>query len=143
MIAVSRGLEWRCNLLPPVPYYVYILANRSHTIYTGVTNDLETRVRQHKLKTDPASFTARYNMTRLVYWEEFTSVSEAIEWEKRIKSWVRAKKVALIQQRNKYWHDLAAEWQAAPGSGTDSNPQPLADPAPAARWTGGPSLRSG
>jgi putative endonuclease len=88
---------------------VYILANRSHTIYTGVTNDLENRVRQHKAKEHPSCFTARYNITRLVYYEEFPDAWQAIEWEKRIKGWVRAKKVALIIERNKYWRDLAAD----------------------------------
>jgi len=68
-----------------LPHYAYILANRSHTIYTGVTNDLEHRVRQHKAKVNPTSFTARYNVTRLVYYETFNDVPQAIEWEKRIK----------------------------------------------------------
>lgn len=131
------------TLNPPVPYYVYILANRSHTIYTGVTNDLEHRVRQHKVKANPDSFTARYNITRLVYWEEFTNVNEAIGWEKRIKNWVRSKKVALIIERNKYWRDLAADWDRRDGLGTDSMPQSSSAPTPAPRWTRGPSLRSG
>ena len=103
-------------------YYVYILANRSHTIYTGVTNDLEHRVRQHKAKVDPDCFTARYNVSRLVYYEAFTNVDEAIEWEKRIKGWLREKKVALIQERNKYWRDLAAEWDRLDSSSTHSKP---------------------
>ena len=126
-----------------MPYYVYILANRSHTIYAGVTNDLEYRVRQHKAKTKPQSFTARYNITRLVYWEEFSSVNEAIEWEKRTKGWVRAKKVALIQERNKYWRDLAADWGCEPDARTHSSPESVAGTAPVARWTRDPSLRSG
>ena len=126
-----------------VAYCVYILANRSHTIYTGVTNELEHRVRQHKAKSVSGSFTARYSITRLVYYEAFTNVMEAIEWEKRIKSWTRAKKVALIQERNKYWRDLAADWNAPAARGTDSNPSSPGIPAPVARWTRGPSLRSG
>ena len=124
-----------------MPYYVYILANRSHTIYTGVTNDLEYRVAQHKAEVNRQSFTARYNITRLVYWEEFSSVNDAIEWEKRIKGWVRAKKVALIQERNTYWRDLAADWEE--NAGTHSSPASAPGVAPATRWTRGPSLRSG
>jgi putative endonuclease len=127
-----------------LPYYVYILANRSHTTYVGVTNDLEYRVRQHKAKAEPTSFTARYNVTRLVYYGEFSDVRQAIEWEKRIKGRVRAKKVALIVERNKYWRDLAADWDSGQGgSGTRSNPQAVVSPAQVARGTRGPSLRSG
>ena len=103
-------------------YYVYILSNRSHTIYTGVTNDLESRIRQHKAKVNPASFASKYNITRLVYFEEFTNVNDAIEWEKRIKLWARAKKVALVQERNKYWRNLAADWNVEAPPRTHSNP---------------------
>ena len=90
-------------------FYVYILANRSRTLYTGVTNDLEHRVRQHRAGVG-SEFTARYRITRLVYYESFTDVRQAIEWEKRIKGWARAKKVALIVERNPHWRDLAADW---------------------------------
>ena len=102
-------------------YYVYILANRSRTLYTGVTNDLEHRVRQHKSGVG-SEFTKRYRITRLVYYESFTEVTQAIEWEKRIKGWVRAKKIALIQARNEHWSDLAADWfiDEAP-----ANPSPV------------------
>ena len=89
-------------------YYVYILANRSRTLYTGVTSDLEHRVRQHKSGIG-SEFTARYHITRLVYYESFTDVRQAIEWEKRIKGWTRAKKIALIVERNPQWRDLAAD----------------------------------
>jgi len=126
-----------------LPYYVYILANRSHTIYTGVTNDLEFRVRQHKAKVNPASFTARYNIARLVYYEEFSDVRQAIEWEKRIKTWVRARKVALIVEQNKYWRDLAADWDGVGTQRTHSNPQSVDASAPVAQGTRDPSLRSG
>ena len=126
-----------------MPYYVYMLANRSHTLYTGVTNDLEHRVAQHKAKVNPTGFTARYNITRLVYFEQFTNVTEAIEWEKTIKGWVRAKKVALIEAQNKYWRDLAADWDIATTHSLHSKPQSVAGPTPAPRGTRGPSLRSG
>jgi putative endonuclease len=88
---------------------VYILANRSRTLYTGVTNDLEHRVRQHKSGVG-SEFTKRYHITRLVYYEPFTDVGQAIQWEKRIKGWVRVKKIALIRERNPQWVDLAADW---------------------------------
>ena len=90
-------------------YYVYILTNKSGTLYTGVTNDLERRVRQHKDRAVPG-FTARYRIDRLVYYERFNDVHQAIEWEKRIKGWVRAKKIALIESLNPKWDDLSAGW---------------------------------
>jgi putative endonuclease len=113
-------------------YYVYILANRSRTLYTGVTNDLEHRLWQHKSGVG-SEFTTRYHITRLVYFESFTEVTQAIQWEKRIKGWVRAKKIALIQERNPYWDDLAADWF------TDDAP---ANPSAVARATRDSSLRS-
>ena len=87
----------------------YIMSNQSRTLYIGVTNDLEHRVRQHRSKTI-AGFTARYNVTQLVFYEEFADVNEAIGWEKRLKGWTRAKKVALIDERNPRWEDLANGW---------------------------------
>lgn len=90
-------------------YYVYIMSNQSRTLYIGMTNDLERRVAQHKAKRIP-EFTAKYNCTQLVYYEEFTEVAQAIEWEKRLKGWTRAKKLALIEQQNERWEDLAADW---------------------------------
>ena len=89
-------------------YFVYILASRSRTLYTGVTNDLEARVRQHRNgKSD--SFTARYRVHRLVFFEEFGNIREAIKREKQIKHWVRAQRVALIEAANPTWKDLAGE----------------------------------
>ena len=90
-------------------YYVYILTNKSGTLYTGVTNDLERRVRQHKARAI-SRFTARYKIDRLVYYERFNDVTQAIEWEKRIKGWVRVKKIALIELANPQWEDLSSGW---------------------------------
>ena len=87
-------------------YYVYIMSNRSKTIYTGVTNNLERRVYQHKSK-QIQGFTAKYNLTRLVYYEETANVISAISREKTIKDWLRAKKIALIESVNPSWNDLA------------------------------------
>ncbi len=90
-------------------YFVYIMASRSRALYTGVTNSLYDRVAQHKAGGDPAAFTARYRITRLVYYEEFASIQRAIEREKQIKCWNRAKKVRLIESVNPDWKDLSLE----------------------------------
>jgi putative endonuclease len=86
------------------------MTNRSRTLYTGVTTDLETRIRQHKQRADPHSFTAQYNIDVLVYFEEFTSINDAIAREKQIKGWTRNKKIALIESANPEWRDLSADW---------------------------------
>src|SRR6266550_1432942 len=90
-------------------YYVYIMTNQSRTLYIGVTNDLEHRVRQHRSRSI-AGFTAKYHVTQLAWYEEFTNVNEAIACEKRLKGWTRAKKITLIEERNSRWEDLAADW---------------------------------
>ena len=74
-------------------YYVYILTNPSRTLYTGMTNNLRRRLDEHKRKLVPG-FTARYNINRLVYFEVFEDVRNAIDCEKKVKSWTRAKRVA-------------------------------------------------
>jgi putative endonuclease len=90
-------------------YYVYIMTNRSRTLYFGVTNDLEHRVLQHKLKVVPG-FTSRYHIDRLVYYEETNDIRTAIAREKQLKGWLRAKKIALIESVNPQWKDLSADW---------------------------------
>ncbi len=90
-------------------YYVYIMANVSRTLYTGVTNNLERRVYEHKEKTAPG-FTSTYNINRLVYYEDFADIRDAIAREKQIKGWLRAKKIALIESVNPKWNDLSKEW---------------------------------
>ncbi len=92
-------------------YYVYIMASRSRVLYTGVTSNLFLRVYQHKQKALPG-FTARYNITRLVYYEAHTRVEDAIQREKQIKGWRRSKKVALIESLNPEWRDLSEGWYA-------------------------------
>ena len=88
-------------------YYVYILANNTNVaIYTGVTKDLIRRVYEHKHELDPASFTAKYGIHKLVYFEETNDVRAAIDREKQIKSWKRAKKNQLIEAINPRWVDL-------------------------------------
>jgi len=91
-------------------YYVYILASqRNGTLYTGLTNDLERRISEHKRKV-VKGFTAKYNVNQLVYFEEFESANEAALREKRIKKWKRAWKLELIEKDNPNWNDLAKDW---------------------------------
>jgi len=90
-------------------YHVYLLSSRSHVLYTGITNDLMSRVSQHR-EGKVSSFTAQYRIHRLVYFETFHNVSAAIAREKQIKSWTREKRVELIQATNPTWLDLAADW---------------------------------
>ena len=90
-------------------YYVYILTSSTGTLYTGITNNLEKRVYQHKHKLLPG-FTAKYNVNRLVYYEETDDVNTAITREKQIKGWVRRKKIALIESHNPKWQDLSEDW---------------------------------
>ena len=88
-------------------YYVYILANVTNvTVYTGVTNDLVRRVYEHKTHADPKSFTAKYGVSKLVYFEQTSDVRAALEREKQIKSWKRARKNALVETMNPKWEDL-------------------------------------
>ena len=88
-------------------YYVYILTNKYNTVlYTGVTRDLIRRVYEHKSHADPKSFTSKYKVTKLVYFEETSNVRVAIEREKQIKSWSRDRKADLIFEKNPHWVDL-------------------------------------
>ena len=88
-------------------YYVYVLTNKNHTVlYTGVTGDLIRRIYEHKMHLDKDSFTAKYNVTKLVYFEETSDVKAAIEREKQIKSWSRGRKIGLIFDFNPGWSDL-------------------------------------
>jgi putative endonuclease len=88
-------------------YCVYILSSRSRVLYTGVTSELIMRVKQHRESTNK-SFTGRYRIHRLVYFETFGSARSAIACEKLIKSYTRAQKIELIEKRNPAWNDLAA-----------------------------------
>jgi len=90
-------------------FYVYIMSNKSRTLYTGVTNDLERRVHEHKQKLI-AGFTEKYNIDRLVYYEATEDVNAAISREKQIKGWLRVKKIALIESMSPKWTGLSARW---------------------------------
>jgi len=86
-----------------------MMTNRSGTLYTGMTNNLEARMYEHKNKL-VRGFTQRYNIGRLVYFEVYSDVRQAIAREKQVKSWRRSKKIALIESTNPTWEDLAADW---------------------------------
>jgi putative endonuclease len=89
---------------------IYIMTNERHTtLYVGVTSDLYNRVVEHKEKKYPKSFTARYNLIKLVYFETFNSIEEAIAREKQIKGGSRKAKEKLIQSMNPNWKDLFEE----------------------------------
>lgn len=91
-------------------YYVYIMTNKHNTVlYTGVTNDLVRRVYEHTNKV-VEGFTSRYNINKLVYYEQTTSIEAAIMREKQIKGGSRAKKIARIESMNKEWKDLSEEF---------------------------------
>ena len=93
-------------------YYVYILTNVKNTVlYTGVTNNLERRIIEHKTKSNPTSFTAKYNINKLVYYETTVDVEAAIAREKQIKSGSRARKIRLIEKDNPQWKDLAYQYE--------------------------------
>src|ERR1043165_8284329 len=94
-------------------YYTYILSSRSRRLYVGVTNNLERRVYEHV--TVSCSFTARYRINRLVYYETFPHPMNAIYREKRLKKTPRAEKIALIERYNPEWLDLAKDWFGTPG----------------------------
>jgi putative endonuclease len=90
-------------------YYVYILASKSRTLYIGVTGFLTARILQHKTG-DTVSFTSRYNINRLVYYESFRYVNNAMSRETQLKSWSRKRKIVLIEAGNPLWDDLANDW---------------------------------
>ncbi len=92
------------------PGCIYILTNKNNTtLYVGVTAMLKERIIQHKEKHDPKSFTARYNLNKLVYYEAYQMIGDAIGREKQLKAGSRAKKLALIESLNPDWLDLFDE----------------------------------
>jgi putative endonuclease len=93
----------------PRTYYVYLLASRSRTLYTGVTRDLKRRLWQHR-EGSASGFTRRYRVDRLVHVDVATSPRDAIAREKQIKNWTRRQKVALIESTNPEWRDLTEAW---------------------------------
>lgn len=119
----------------PKSYFVYIMTNRSKTLYTGVTNSLVRRVREHKTGMG-SGFASRYKTDRLVYFERFEDIRNAIEREKQIKGWLRSKKINLIVTSNPEWRGLSLEWYKR----HQFEPERV-EPGPES--CRGPSLRSG
>jgi len=94
--------------------YVYIMANNNNTVlYTSVTSDLKVRIKEHREKQYQRSFTGRYNIGKLVYFERFTSIAEAIKREKQIKGGSRKKKIELINLVNPEWQDLSSRLETS------------------------------
>jgi putative endonuclease len=93
-------------------YCVYIITNRRNgTLYIGVTNSLERRIWQHRNKIIEG-FSKKYGLSRLVYFEEFREIRDAIARETELKGWLRKRKIELIEQTNPEWNDLTADWYA-------------------------------
>jgi putative endonuclease len=90
-------------------YWTYIVASRTGTLYIGVTNNIERRIWEHKTG-QIDGFSRKYHCERLVYYEVFDQVLDAIAREKRLKGWRREKKIVLIESRNPRWEDLAEKW---------------------------------
>ena len=92
-------------------WYVYIMSNRKDgVLYIGVTNNIEERVKEHKLKVYPKSFTAKYNCDKLMYFEEFEDGKEAEKRERQFKRWKRVWKIELIEEMNPSWSDISTNW---------------------------------
>ncbi len=90
-------------------YFVYIMTNRSKTLYTGMTSNLPRRVYEHKSKLIEG-FTKKYNINKLVWFDKTNDVISAIEKEKQIKGWTRKKKINLIESMNPAWRDMSNEF---------------------------------
>jgi len=90
-------------------YYAYILSSYTRPLYIGVTNDIKRRVVEHKEK-QIEGFTKMYNIDRLVYFDTFREVNDALAREKQLKKWSRKKKIELIERDNPQWKDLSLEW---------------------------------
>ena len=92
-------------------YYVYIMTNKNNTVlYTGVTGNIVQRLDDHKKGRDLTSFTKKYNINKLVYVESTESINAALNYEKKIKSWSRKKKIELIESGNNEWEDLGMKF---------------------------------
>ncbi|MDD5223799.1 MAG: GIY-YIG nuclease family protein [bacterium] len=90
-------------------YFVYVMTNKSRTLYIGVTNNLARRVFEHKNHLIEG-FTKKYQITKLVYYEETSDIQEALKREKQLKGWLRKKKIDLIELMNPDWQDLSDGW---------------------------------
>ena len=92
-------------------YYVYILSNKKNgTLYIGMTDNIARRIEEHKSKINKDSFTVKYGLDKLVYYESTNNVNEAMAREKQLKNWKREWKIKLIEENNKDWNDLSLEF---------------------------------
>lgn len=92
-------------------WHVYVMTNKMNgVLYIGVTDNLHERIKEHKLKSRPKSFTAKYNCNELVYFEEYNNNERAIVREKQLKKWKRDWKIKLIEEMNPSWMDLSMNW---------------------------------
>jgi putative endonuclease len=106
-----RISPWVCNTLTmPEQAYVYIMASSFQRLYIGITTSGEVRINQHKNGAYEDSFTSRYKIDKLVYYERFALLPEAIAREKQLKRWSRIKKHRLIVASNPTWQDLSVDW---------------------------------
>ncbi|MDD7269361.1 MAG: GIY-YIG nuclease family protein [Treponema sp.] len=105
-VVVIASVAWQSRKIN-MKYYVYILfSKRNGTLYCGMTNNLERRMQEHKHKINDG-FTAKYNVNKLGYYEEFSDAISAIEREKQIKDVSRKAKIKLIEKNNPEWKDLS------------------------------------
>ena len=92
-------------------YFVYFITNKNNTVlYIGVTNSLQRRIWEHKVKFNTKSFASKYNCNRLVYFETYEDISNAIKSEKQLKDWKREWKNELVEKENMKWKDIAYDW---------------------------------
>jgi putative endonuclease len=116
-------------------YYVYIVTNKHRTtLYIGMTNDLGRRIVEHR-NGEIAGFTQRYQLNRLVWFEHFRDVNNAIACEKKFKGWICSKKIALIEKENPRWFDWSADWGQQPriDDGWPNVEEMVRDSSPASR----------
>lgn len=107
----QRSVIWDPEYMQTKLFYIYILANdRNGTIYIGVTSNLEKRIKEHKEKVYSDSFTSKYNVSKLVYFESTENSESAIAREKQLKAWKRAWKLDLVEKQNPQWKDLSEQW---------------------------------
>ena|SRR3989344_2780979 len=98
-----------------MPFYVYILTNKSYTLYVGSSKNLPQRVKEHSRKKSSSGFTAKYNLNKLIYFKEFNTNLGAVQIERKIKGWTRKKKIELIKSLNPEFKDLLAVSETSSG----------------------------
>src|SRR5262249_4921297 len=128
IVTQHRTLSLHCRILENVHkhYFVYILSSQRRVLYVGVTSNLEERVFQHKMHIFEG-FTAQYNVTSLVYFEQYSTPQRAITREKEIKGWRREKKISLIESVNPKWKDLSYGWYQKHRYAPGGRDRPLSD----------------